>query len=192
MIDALRQPLEDRVIHISRAKGTAQFPANFILITAMNPCPCGNYGFRGKECTCSAIQLQRYQQKISGPILERIDIWLEVPRIEHEKLVDTGNVSERADVIKDRVKTAREIQTRRFKGCNRTNASMSARDIINTLQITEDAKRILNDSAQKLILSPRVYHKIIKVVQTIADLAGSSTIDTPHILEAVQYRPKKQ
>lgn len=193
VIESLRQPLEDRVITVSRAKGTAQFPANFMLVAAMNPCPCGNYGFRGKECVCSAMELLRYKRKISGPILERIDIWLEVPRIDHEKL-SGENTGESSESIRARIEKARLIQKKRFVGNSKikTNAEMSVRDLVTTIELSEDAKEILNTSAKNLGLSPRVYHKIIKVARTIADLEGVSVVFPKHILEAIQYRPKKQ
>jgi magnesium chelatase family protein len=193
VIDSLRQPLEDRVVSISRAKGSAQFPANFILVAAMNPCPCGNFGFRGKECVCSPIQLLRYQRKISGPILERIDIWLEVPRIEHEKL-SGENTGESSDTVRERISNARKTQEKRF-GKNskiKTNAEMSVRNLVETVVLNDEVKEVLNSSAERLLFSPRVYHKIIKVARTIADLEGSQEILTKHILEAIQYRPKKQ
>jgi len=193
VIESLRQPLEDRVISVSRAKGTALFPANFMLVAAMNPCPCGNYGFRGKECICSAMELLRYQRKISGPILERIDIWLEVPRIDHEKL-SGENTGESSETIRTRIESARAIQKKRFIGNPKikTNAEMSVRDLVSIIELSDDAKEILNTSAQNLGLSPRVYHKIIKVARTIADLEGVGIVFPKHILEAIQYRPKKQ
>lgn len=194
VIDALRQPLEDRVVSVTRAKGSAHFPANFILIAAMNPCPCGNYGFKGKECICTPTELLRYQRKISGPILERIDLWLDVPRIEHEKLSDLPN-GEQSEIIRERVTKARNIQRDRLRisgSKSGMNGEMNVRDLTNVVHLPEESKILLNDSAKRLGLSPRVYHKVIKVAQTIADLAGESTILPEHILEALQYRPKKQ
>jgi len=193
VIDSLRQPLEDRVVSISRAKGSARFPSNFILIAAMNPCPCGNYGFKGKECVCSPINLIRYQRKLSGPIMERIDIWLDVPRIEHEKLSLEKNEGEESKHIRKRVEVARKIQEKRLKKTGKKmNAEMSARDLVSVIKMDEKAKETLKNSAEYHNLSPRVYHKIIKVARTIADLAGKEKILSNHILEAVQYRPRKQ
>jgi magnesium chelatase family protein len=172
VIDSLRQPLEDKVISISRAKGSAEFPANFILVAAMNPCPCGNYGFRGKECICSPINLVKYQRKISGPIMERIDIWLEVPRIEHEKLSENKYKGESSEKVRGRIRDARVIQNERLKAVGRAvNGEMSAKDLVSVIEMTEEAKNTLNKSAESLGLSPRVYHKVIKVARTIADLA---------------------
>ncbi len=194
VIDALRQPLEDRVVNVTRAKGSASFPANFILIAAMNPCPCGNYAFKGKPCVCSAAQLLRYQHKISGPILERIDLWFDVPRIDHDKLsgAPTGETSE---VVRERVVQARNIQKKRLqmRGSKATfNGEMGVRDLVSTVELADETKKLLNDSAERLGLSPRVYHKVIKVARTIADLEGEENVNSSHILEALQYRPKKQ
>jgi len=190
-IESLRQPLEDGVINISRAKGTAQFPADFILIATMNPCPCGNYGSK-KECTCTPTQLMNYQRKLSGPIIDRIDMWVEVSNIEHSKLSSKNEGVERTKDIKIRVIKARKIQLKRFKKSNtKTNSNMSAKDIEKLISLNRETKKTLNESAAHLELSARSYHKIIKLAQTIADLSQSKKILPQHILEALQYRPKK-
>lgn len=190
-IESLRQPLEDGVVNISRARGTAQFPADFILIATMNPCPCGNYGTK-KECTCTPTQLMNYQRKLSGPIVDRIDMWVEVSNIEHSKLSDKNESSEKTQDIKKRVEEARKIQIKRFeKTKTNTNSNMSAKDIEKLISLNPETKKILNESATHLELSARAYHKIIKLAQTIADLSQSKEILPEHILEAIQYRPKK-
>ena len=194
VVNALRQPLEERYVNITRIKGSARFPADFILIAAMNPCPCGNYGFPGKECVCSASNLLKYQRKISGPILDRIDLWIEVPRIEHKTLSDKDYRGESGEDIRARVISARQVQKERFNRAgvsSRTNASLNVKELVRSVDLGSEAREILDDSAQKLMLSPRVYHKIIKVAQTIADLEKSEQVLTNHILEAIQYRPKK-
>lgn len=193
VIESLRQPLEDHVISVSRAKGTALFPAHFILIAAMNPCPCGNFGFRGKECTCSPMNLAKYQRKLSGPLVERIDIWLEVPRIDHDKLSRPDIGRETSKIIRNRVTEAREIQRKRLSKIStaQTNGEMNVRDLVKIINLESEARDILNVSAQKMGFSPRVYHKIIKVAQTIADIEKSDAILPKHILEAIQYRPKE-
>ena len=193
VIDALRQPLEERMVSVSRAKGSAQFPANFILIAAMNPCPCGNYGFKGKECTCAPANILRYQRKISGPIIERIDIWLEVPRIEHIKLSEEEYRGEKSESIRKRVVEARKLQEKRLKKSGKkTNAEMSAKDLVGLIHLDDETKALLNNSAEHMNLSPPLYHKIIKVARTIADLEGAASVNGNHILEAIQYRPRKQ
>jgi len=194
VLEALRQPLEERVISISRAKGTALFPAQFILVAAMNPCPCGNFGFQGKECVCPPMNLLRYQRKLSGPLLERIDIWLEVPRIDHEKLSNESLSREPSESIRHRVVKARTIQLKRLGKLSksRTNGEMSVKDLVKLIEISPEAKSILNISAERMGLSPRVYHKIIKVAQTVSDLEESSIVLPHHILEAIQYRPKER
>lgn len=194
VIETLRQPLEEREINISRAKGSFSFPANFILIAAMNPCPCGNYGTKGKECVCAPINLVKYQRKISGPIIDRIDMWLEVSKVDHQKLSDNKSDGDTTKQIKKRVATAREVQKKRFIDSRRgikTNSEMNTRDLSKMVNLKSEVKDILNSSAEKLDLSARAYHRIIKLSRTIADLAGSDEIEPNHILEALQYRPKK-
>lgn len=194
VIETLRQPLEEREINISRAKGSFSFPANFILIAAMNPCPCGNYGTKGKECVCAPINLVKYQRKISGPIIDRIDMWLEVSKVDHQKLSDNKSDGDATKEIKKRVITAREIQKKRFADSRRgikTNSEMNTRDLSKTVNLKKEVKDILNSSAEKLDLSARAYHRVIKLARTIADLVDSQEVETNHILEALQYRPKK-
>ncbi|MDE1988766.1 MAG: YifB family Mg chelatase-like AAA ATPase, partial [Patescibacteria group bacterium] len=194
VIETLRQPLEEREINISRAKGSFSFPANFILIAAMNPCPCGNFGTKGKDCVCAPINLVKYQRKISGPIIDRIDMWLEVSKVDHQKLSSDKNDGDATKEIKKRVIAAREIQKKRFaesrKG-TKTNSEMNTRDLSKMVNLKKEVKEILNSSAEKLDLSARAYHRVIKLSRTIADLAGSDEVETNHILEALQYRPKK-
>jgi len=193
VIEALRQPLEDRVVSISRAKSSAVFPAHFTLIAAMNTCPCGNYGIRGKVCGCSAADLMRYRRKISGPIMDRIDIWVEVSKVEHEKLSDGVKRGEKSEHFKKRIAKAREIQKTRFQKSTRRinlNSEMNTRDLQSFAMLGEAVRDILNDSAKKLDLSARAYHRVIKLARTIADLEASTHIQKNHILEAIQYRPK--
>ena len=194
VIDTLREPLEESEISISRSRGTVTFPANFILIAAMNPCPCGNFGSKTKECICKPTDLLRYQRKISGPIIDRIDMWVEVSQINYEKLSEGDAEKKETAEIKERVIKAREVQKERFAKANRkikTNSEMSAKDINKIADLEDKAKEILNTSAKKLDLSARAYHRIIKLGRTIADLDASKTINPSHILEALQYRPKR-
>lgn len=193
-IESLREPLEERVVSVSRAKGTVKFPAHFILVAAMNPCPCGNFGIKGKACSCSPLQIERYKRKISGPIIDRIDIWTEVSRVEHQKLTEKAEKSESIP-IRERIMEARKIQKTRFKNADRkikTNSEMNARDITLILKISDEVKEILNRSAKTLDLSARSYHKIIKLAQTIADLDNVPEIMPGHILEAISYRPRQR
>ena len=194
VIETLREPLEEGEISIARAKGTITFPANFILIAAMNPCPCGNFGSKTKECVCKPQDLLRYQRKISGPIVDRIDMWVEVSQIDYEKLSDRKTSIPESKNIKTRVMNARKIQKERFENANRkikTNSEMEAKDIGKLITLNNDVKEILNMSAKKLNLSARAYHRVIKLGRTIADLDGSKEINSSHILEALQYRPKR-
>ncbi len=189
VLESLRQPLEDRVINISRAKGSEKFPANFILLAAMNPCPCGNFG-SSKICTCTQSQLNNYKRKLSGPIMDRIDLWLQVGAIDHGKLSTESNKKE-SEEIRKRVCKARAIQQKRFKNSkSSTNGEMSVRDIEQKALVTDEARQALLDSAKNTNLSPRAYHKVIKVARTIADLNESKYVNKKHILEALSYRPK--
>lgn len=188
VLESLRQPLEDKIVTISRAKGTISFPSQFILVAAMNPCPCGNKGSLHKKCICTQNDIARYARKISGPIIDRIDMWIPVEHIDYEKL-GTEQASERSTTIKERVIETRKIQEKRFHIKSKYNAHMSARDI-EKIQLSPEVKKILNTSAEKLKLSPRAYHRVIKLAQTIADLDRSEYITPDHILEALQYRPK--
>jgi magnesium chelatase family protein len=194
VIETLREPLEEGEISISRAKGTHMFPANFILIAAMNPCPCGNFGSKTKECVCKPQDLLRYQRKISGPIVDRIDMWVEVSQINYEKLGEKESDKKETPEIKERIIKARKIQKERFEKAKRkikTNSEMEAKDIGKISLLDEKAKEVLNTSAKKLDLSARAYHRVIKLARTIADLDNSEEINTSHILEALQYRPKR-
>jgi magnesium chelatase family protein len=192
VLESLRQPLEDRVVTVSRARGSVRYPAHFILVATMNPCPCGNYGVKGKECVCSAVAIEKYKRKLSGPIMDRIDLWVEVSKVEYEKLTDSRELHEGTLKIKPRVEKARKIQVKRFAKLKiKTNAELSSKDLVKTVLLSDKVKNLLNESAKKLDLSARSYHRIIKLARTIADLEGVEEIAENHILEALQYRPKK-
>jgi len=192
VIESLRQPLEDRMINISRAKGSAIFPANFILVAAMNPCRCGNFG-TDKECLCSPIHLENYRKRISGPIIDRVDMWVEVSKIDYEKLSEKSGGRE-SKKIRSRVEQARDIQRKRFVDLKikhtKMNSDMTSKDVTNLLDLSAETRKILNISAERLGMSARSYHRILKLARTIADLSGDENIKTPHIMEALQYRPK--
>ena len=194
VIEALRQPLEDKVVTVARAKATLNFPAQIMMILAMNPCPCGNLGSSSnqKSCICNPASINRYQRKISGPIVDRIDLWLGVYGIDHKKLEDDYNRGETSAEIRKRVEKAREIQKRRFAGSSiLTNSEMSVRDIKKYCALDAESKSALQQAAVRLDLSPRSYHRVIKLARTIADLANSNDIRKEHISEALQYRPKQ-
>ena len=188
VLEILRQPLEDGVVTISRAVATLTYPAKFMLVAAMNPCPCGYFGDKEKECTCSIGEKRRYLRKISGPLLDRIDIHIEVPRLSKEELLDK-KTGEDSLSIRKRVIAARERQLKRFAGSKIfSNAQMSAKQLKEFVELDDKCKAILGNAINNLQLSARAYDKILKLARTIADLDNSDSIAVEHILEAVSYR----
>ncbi len=189
-LEVLRQPLEDGNIRISRAAGSIMYPAQFSLVAAMNPCPCGFYGDPHKECTDSPGLVQRYRQKISGPILDRIDLHIEVPRVAVEKLAHLEE-GESSEIIRNRVQKARDIQLERFKGRNiACNSEMSSSLVREYCALPSEAESLLKTVVEKMNLSGRSYFRLLKIARTIADLEHQTHIQTPHMAEAIQYRSK--
>ena len=189
-LEVLRQPLEDKVITISRAQGTLTFPANFQLVAAMNPCPCGYYGDPTRACTCAPGIVTKYQRRISGPLMDRIDINVEVPRVDYEKLSD-ARLGESSAMIRDRVEAARQVQRERFTGTSLTsNADMHPAQVRQFCSLNDPCRVLMRTAMNQLQLSARAYHRILKLARTIADLAGSEEISTTHLAEALQYRPR--
>lgn len=186
-LEALRQPLEDKEVHISRASGKVTYPANFMLVATKNPCPCGFYGDDSRECECSQTQILSYQKRLSGPLLDRIDLIVEVSRVPQDELLKKpdNNLSEE-EAISSQISNARMLQNKRNKG--KTNSSLSNRQIISKCRLTPKAERLLNSASERLKLSARSYFKIIKVSRTIADLNNSEDITEDEICEALQYR----
>lgn len=188
VLEVLRQPLEDGFVTVARSYATVRFPARFLLVGAMNPCACGHYGDILKPCTCTPGMIIRYRSRVSGPLLDRIDIHIEVPRVNYNELKDEA-ISENSESIRERVISAREIQLKRFKGEGiYFNAHMKAKHLKKFCKLSEDCHRLLQTAMEKLGLSARAYSKIIKVARTIADLEGSEDIKSYHIAEAIQYR----
>ena len=189
VLEVMRQPLEDSKVTVSRSKMSIDFPANFMLVCAMNPCPCGNYGNPNQECTCNMNQIQKYVGKISGPLLDRIDIHVEVPAVKYNELASKRE-GETSEQIRRRVIEAREVQSRRFKDMPGmySNADMQSNDIKQFCRIDSTGAELLKMAMDKLGLSARAYDRILKVSRTIADLAGSENIRPEHLSEAIQYR----
>jgi magnesium chelatase family protein len=188
-LEVMRQPLEDGRVTISRAAGTMTFPADFVLVAAMNPCPCGYFGDPQRECRCSPVQVERYRARISGPLLDRIDIHVEAPAVAFKELSSNAG-AESSSAIRERVLQAREIQKSRFNGGSKTsaNARMSHSQIKKFCTLDEASTEMLRHAMEDLHLSARAYDRILKVARTIADLAESASITSDHIGEAIQYR----
>lgn len=189
VLESLRQPLEDGIVTVSRAAATIQYPAQFILVAAMNPCPCGFAGDPVKPCTCTPGMVYRYQHKLSGPLLDRFDLYVNVPRLPFEKM--SGPPAESSIVVRKRIMVARAHQQARFGKQPKLNAAMRLIDL-KQLHLPDEAVELLREAVDKYHLPGRVYHRILKVARTIADLANEPEILLPHIAEALQYRPKGQ
>ncbi|MEA4909630.1 MAG: YifB family Mg chelatase-like AAA ATPase [Anaerolineaceae bacterium] len=196
VLEVLRQPVEDKLVTISRAQGSLTFPANFQLVAAMNPCPCGYYGDPVRACSCSSGVVTKYQKRISGPLLDRIDIHIEVPRVEYEKLSDS-RLGEPSSTVRERVEAARALQRQRFGqndspfgGDITCNADMRPAEVRQFCALDDDGLKLMKSAMSQLQLSARAYHRILKLARTIADLAGCDQIATHHLAEALQYRPR--
>lgn len=193
VIESLRQPMEDRVISISRASGRARFPAHFILVAALNPCPCGNRNIKDKQCTCSIKEISSYERKLSGPIMDRIDMWIEVSKVDYENLLRERVGKGETEKACLSVVAARARMRERFLRLNikaNLNSSVDHRDLARAALLTPKALETLHRAAHAHDLSGRGFHRVIKLARTIADIEQSEKIEEPHILEALQYRQK--
>ena len=206
LLEMLRQPLEDKIVAISRSAGSLTYPANFTMIAAMNPCPCGFFGDPEKECSCSPATIGRYQKRISGPLLDRIDIHVDVPRVNYDKL-SSDRLGEPSRSVRGRVEVARQRQRERFRALDEQgagtpesqhvvtkllcNADMGPAEIRQFCKLDEAGNQVMKAAMRQMQLSARAYHRILKLARTIADLAGSESIQTAHLAEAIQYRPRR-
>ncbi len=190
VLESLRQPLEDKVIHIARANHRSSYPADFMLVATQNPCPCGFANDPVKECVCSAHQITQYQRKISGPLLDRIDLIVSVAPVDHDKLLRTSSSTSEHKTAQEAILASRTTQETRL-GMGRTNASLSNADISQLVYLSRPSKLLLDKASKSLNLSARAYFKAIKVAQTIADLEKSASIEPHHVSEALQYRPRR-
>lgn len=192
ILEVLRQPLEDKIVTISRAQGSFTFPANFMLVGAMNPCPCGYFGDTLRQCTCAPAAISSYQKRISGPLLDRIDIHLKVPRVDYQKLSEK-RAGETSETIRERVEAARQLQIQRFAGTKLvSNADMSPKEIRQYCVLDAAGEGLMKTAMRQLRLTARGYHRVLKLARTIADLAGEATIKTEHLAEALQYRQNEE
>lgn len=192
VLESLRQPMEDGVVQVSRAAGTMRFPAKFMLVAAANPCPCGNYGSKKKPCICAPSAVDRYHKKISGPLIDRIDLHVTVPEVELQKLTDPKLSGEKSALMQARVQAARNRQLKRFhKTKTVSNGEMTNKELKEFCPLSPQVNSFLTQITAQLGLSARSYHKVIKVARTIADLNGNEEIVVKHIAEAVQYRPQE-
>ena len=190
VLENLRQPLEDGIVTVSRASGTLQFPAKFILVAAMNPCPCGYSTDPDKSCICMPYKIINYQKKISGPLLDRIDLHVEVPKVKFENLIDELP-AESSQSIRQRISRARQIQGERFKEMKiLTNSEMDSRQVKKYCAVDDKSLGLLRQAVSKLNLSTRSYFRVLKLARTIADLSESPEIKFDHVAESLQYRPK--
>jgi len=188
VLEGLRQPLEDREVTVARARSTLTFPAGFQLVAAANPCPCGYLGDLGRDCTCTPPMVQRYRARLSGPLLDRMDLQVAVPAVPWRDL-GSGRRGEASAVVADRVATSRVVQAERYLGRRcRTNAEMGPSEIDRWARPGADGRRLLEQAAQSLGLSARAYHRILRVARTIADLGGDRDLQTNHLAEAIGYR----
>ncbi|MCH5351674.1 MAG: YifB family Mg chelatase-like AAA ATPase [Clostridiales bacterium] len=188
VLEILRQPLEDGVITVSRAARTVEYPANFMLVASMNPCPCGYYGSATHDCSCTPAQIQKYMGRISGPLLDRIDIHVEVDEVRYDELTSSEN-AESSNDVKERVNAARKLQTARFKGSQvHSNSKMTSEMIKTHCALDASGERILSKAFEKLGFSARAYTRILKVARTVADLDGNPKIESKHVAEAIMYR----
>lgn len=191
VLESLRQPIEDGIVTISRAAGTITYPAKFVLIAASNPCPCGNWGDPLKKCRCLPGQIMQYKKRISGPIIDRIDLHIDLPPVKIEKLTQDSEV-ESSKVVQKRVQKARDMQTARYKKSKLVcNSDLSAKDIKELVPLSNECINILQQAISTMHLSARTYYRVIKVARTIADLSQDKKVEMQHIAEALQYRPKE-
>lgn len=192
VLENLRQPLEENTVTVSRAQGSITFPAKFLMVAAMNPCPCGYLGDSLKECSCAASQVIRYKRKLSGPLLDRIDLHVEVPRLKYEEM-SKESYGEKSKTVRERVLKAREIQLSRFANDNiLNNHEMSVRHIKKHCSLDEATEKMMKNAVSSMGFSTRTYHRLLKISRTIADLENSQNIKPQHLAEALQYRPREE